>query len=399
MSRAPASVLVLAASLAGCGGGAQTDTGRVRGDTLTVYTSGPRHGLSAAAGEAVFAGQRRALEQAGGRAGGRRIRLVRLAATRPGDSLWDPGTVRANADRARKDPSAIAYLGELDYGGSAVSLPVTNRADLLQVSPTDGLTSLTRPAPGRPRAGPERYYPEGVRTFVRLVPNDLVVAEGLTASLRRRRVGRVAILHGEGVADRELTAVLVNRLRRARAEPALVEALPDDANEVPDLVGKLAVSGAGGIVLLGVRGPATPAIFAGLARRLPRVPVLTGPGLADPGSAADPEPEEVQAITPVLPAAAQSAAGRRMLASLGGKTGVPARADALYGFEAMRVVLAAIDRAGPNRRAVVREALSPRSRRSLLGTVSVGGDGDVRTRRLALLRVRRGRATFRRLVP
>ena len=99
MSRAPASVLVLAASLAGCGGGVQTDTGRVRGDTLTVYTSGPRHGLSAAAGEAVFAGQRRALEQAGGRAGGRRIRLVRLAATRPGDTVTARGSLLRRSRR------------------------------------------------------------------------------------------------------------------------------------------------------------------------------------------------------------------------------------------------------------------------------------------------------------
>ena len=55
--------------------------------------------------------------------------------------------MNANADRAVEDPRAIAYLGELGFGGSAVSLPVTNAGRMLQVSPTDGLTSLTRSRP------------------------------------------------------------------------------------------------------------------------------------------------------------------------------------------------------------------------------------------------------------
>jgi ABC-type branched-subunit amino acid transport system substrate-binding protein len=61
--------------------------------------------------------------------------------------------VSANAKRAAEDPKAIAYLGELAYGASAISVPVTNDAQLLQVSPTDTLTSLTQSPIGRPRAG------------------------------------------------------------------------------------------------------------------------------------------------------------------------------------------------------------------------------------------------------
>jgi branched-chain amino acid transport system substrate-binding protein len=55
--------------------------------------------------------------------------------------------VAANAKRAADDPTAMAYLGELDYGATAVSLPITNNAGVLQVSPGDGLTSLTERAP------------------------------------------------------------------------------------------------------------------------------------------------------------------------------------------------------------------------------------------------------------
>ncbi len=397
MRRSGGRALALALLLAGCGGGGAEDANRARGETLTIYSSGPRHGVSAAAGEAVFAGQRLALQEAGGRAGGRRIRLVRLAATRPGDTLWDPGIVRANADRARKDPSAIAYLGELDYGGSAISLPVTNRAELLQVSPTDGLTSLTKVPPGRPRAGPERLYPEDVRTFARMVPNDLVVADGVMALLPGKGTGATAILHGQNIADRELTAILVHRLRQVGAEPAFVEVLRDDVEAVPGLIRRLAASHPAAIVVVGRHGPATAAALGAIARQEPGVAVVGTAGLIPHGRR--PGSPDLRAVTPVLPGGAQPAGGRRLLRDLERRTGAPVRADALYGYAAMRLVLAAIDRSGADRRGVVRAARAPGTRRTALGSLSLDRDGDVRTRRLAVARLRRGQVTLELMAP
>ena len=144
---------------------------------MTIYSSLPRHGDQARVAAAVAAAQRLALADHGGRAGGREIKLVELDSSKPDGATWDPGLVEANAKRAAGDASTIAYLGELDYGGSAISVPVTNNKAILQVSPYDGLTSLTELQPGGPRsAGPERYYPNGHRTFARLVPTDLAQA-------------------------------------------------------------------------------------------------------------------------------------------------------------------------------------------------------------------------------
>jgi branched-chain amino acid transport system substrate-binding protein len=144
--------------LAGCLGGDESGDGsRVSSGTLTVYTSLPRTGVSEPVARAVAAGERLALSDSGGRAWSRRVRLVRVSSNDPDDDLWDPDRVSANARRATDVDTAIAYIGELDYGGSAVSLPITNDAGILQVSPFDGLTSLTRTPPGLRRAGPERY--------------------------------------------------------------------------------------------------------------------------------------------------------------------------------------------------------------------------------------------------
>ena len=168
--------LALAALLPGCG--SKDRGGRHPDGSLTIYSSLPRAGLSARNADAVAAGERLALADAGGRAGGRRVRLVELDSSAPGADTWDPGTVDANARRAADDPTAIAYIGELDFGASAISLPITNSAGLLQVSPADGLTTLTVRDPGLHAEGPERYYPHDRRTFIRLVPADYLQAIG-----------------------------------------------------------------------------------------------------------------------------------------------------------------------------------------------------------------------------
>ena len=119
-----------------------------------------------------------------------------------------------NADRAADDPSAIAYLGELDYGASAVSLPITNDAGLLQVSPGDGLTSLTQRPPGRPRAGPERYYPSDERSFVRVVPTDLDEARWLVERVARAAAAALAMVFDREIYGRELAGQIAALARR-----------------------------------------------------------------------------------------------------------------------------------------------------------------------------------------
>lgn len=379
---------MLAALAAGCGVGEEEST-RVSGDTLTVYASSPAHGISAAAGSAALAGARRALSDAGGRAGGKRIRLVALSSTRPEDQSWDPGTVEAGAERAVDDPTAIAYLGEVEAGASAVSLPVTNRAGLLQVSPSDGLTSLTTAPPGRPRAGPERYYPEETRTFVRLVPADLAVVEAMLAEVPPDGARAIAVVHTEGFAERELAGMVAYGLRREGRPAVLVEPLRDDPGAARALVEELADKRPGAIVLAAAAGAPARAMLSELAARLPSTPVIASPPLAG-----RPEgrgvPAKAKAITGLLPPGAQPPAGRRLLRSLGSR-----RSEALYGYDAMALALDAIDAGGADRQKVAEIALRPARRRGVTGRYSVSRDGSVRGRRLAVMDLGGGRLSLR----
>ena len=386
--------------LGGCLG-ERDERSRIAGGTLTVYASLPRHGVSAPAAAAVAAGERLALRDAGGRAGGRRIRLVTLDASTAGERVWQPDRVSENAERAADDDTTIAYLGELDYGASAVSVPITNEAGILQVSPGDGLTSLTRRPPGRPRAGPERYYPSGERTFLRLVPSDLSQAETLLAQARAAGVTRLAILYDQEIYGRELAAQIAARARRDGPDPVASEEYRGAVDEIPDIVRSLAAERPNGVVYAGVAGPGSGRMLATIDAHLPGAPVYATAGLLarDPRRPVPAAPRGVTAYSPIRPAATLPAAGRRTLRRLRTTYGPSAaRPEALYGYEAMRLVLEAVRRAGPDREGVVAAARDLRVRHAAFGAYRVRATGDVEAGGFALYALRDGRFVFERML-
>ena len=70
----------------------------------------------------------------------------------------------ANARQATQDSTAIAYIGELDSAATLTSLPITNDARMLQVSPSAGAVELVAPFDGSDEVPPETQ-PSGARTF------------------------------------------------------------------------------------------------------------------------------------------------------------------------------------------------------------------------------------------
>jgi branched-chain amino acid transport system substrate-binding protein len=332
-----------ALALGGClGDGGDDEQPRIRGRVATVYASAPRHGVSAAAAEEVLAGERRALAEQRGRAGELRVRLRLLPSTDEGEQSWEPALVAENAQRAADDPTAIAYLGELDYGASAVSLPITNDAGLLQVSPGDGLTSLTRRVPGRPRAGPERYYPAERRSFVRIGPTDLLEAEAIVARLRSLGASRFGLVFDREIYGRELAAQVVERARRDGLRVVASEEYRGKPEDVPDIVGALAEPRPEAVVQLGVASRATVPMMLAIGDQLPTVPVLASSGMLANPRLAMPAAPEVEAFGPALS---------------------PRRA----GHEAMRLVLEAVRQGGRDRRRVIAAA------QRLAQTAATGG--------------------------
>jgi len=385
--------------LAGCGGGGEDERSEPRGeDTLVVYSSLPHSGGSAAVGDAVAAGQRLALADADGRVGRYRVKLVELDNAEPDERDWDPDRVAENADTAADDHASVAYLGELELGASAVSVPVMNEESILQVSPTDGLTSLTLPQSG-PGEGPERFYPSGARNFLRLVPPDSAQAGPLVAVARERGAERLAIAHDGGIFGKQLAGAVEQAAVDKGLEVTTVERVQPDLDEAPSLARHLADDEPDAVVYLGIGGDPAATVLAAMASpELAGRPLLAAAPLSIPAALPSGEPADpVAVVSPMLPARRYPAAGRRILRRLAGDGPTPP-VEALYGYESMRVVLAALRAAGnsaTDRAEVIEAAREEGARGSVLGPYRFDRRGDTSRRPIALYDLQGGRLRYR----
>src|SRR4051794_14080423 len=119
-TRALSAVVVAAAvaALPGCASEGITRGGAVLSDTLTVYSLLPDPRVPAAAD--MIDGEKLALAQAGGRAGGRTVNFVSLEEGADGK----PGDVADAARDVISDTQVIAAIGGLDSAGTRTSAPL-----------------------------------------------------------------------------------------------------------------------------------------------------------------------------------------------------------------------------------------------------------------------------------
>lgn len=410
--RLAAGLLVLVSvGATGCGGDDPAESRPAPGDALKVYLSAPKQGDSAQKAVAVAVGARLALRDAGSRAGGYRVRLVTLNSSDPDrdpalGAGWDPAAVARNAERAAEDPAAIAYIGELDLGGSAISVPITNDAGILQVSPGDGLTSLTRALPGTGGPGPERYYPSEERTFLRLVPIDFLQASALVRWARTAGARSLALVHDGSLFGRDLVAqaALVGSCEGLRVVDP--ERIGPEVAHYSQVAEQIAEERPHAVLYTGAAGGIASPLAGALEQELPGVKLFGAGGVADqpstralgPNSLLSTDRESIRVVRSARPRSSYPRRGTRVLRRAAVSLG-RAPTEALYGYEAMSLVLDAVDAAvrsseGPLRTAVRRKALAPRTRRSVLGSYRIDAAGDVSESRFSGYRRELGRFEF-----
>ncbi len=396
--RAAAALLVVA--LAGCRADADR---RVTGPVLSVYASVPLAGPSAAVGRDVLDGERLALAEIRGRVRGHRIRLVTLDSADPEERRTTPARVAVNARRAARDPSTVAYLGEVDPAASAVSVVILNEQGILQLSPADTFSGLTERAGGL-TGGPARFYPTHHRTFACLVPDDTVLSAALVERLRRQGTRRLALLDDDGIYGRSLIGeVAAHAVREGLRVVARLRVDPRARRPIAGLVARLR-AGRPDAVLFGAEpAPGLPALWRALHTALPRARLVAPAALAVPrfytglGAAAP----HTELVTPALPPAALGPAARPFRGRFRRRFGRPAGPWAPYGYETMRTLLGALGRAGSfrDRRRVVAAALATRVRASVLGPYALS-DGRTSRTTIGFFSVRKGvLALLRRRAP
>jgi branched-chain amino acid transport system substrate-binding protein len=395
--------LAFAPALAGCGGDGTTPAAQGVGNQLTVYSSLPLQGPSAAISQQIVGGEKLALADAGGRVGRFTVSYVSLDDSSPTSGEWDPGVTAANAKAAAQDRTTIAYLGDFNSGATAVSLPLTNAAGILQVSPASpyvGLTSSLDAGQGEP----ERFYLAGKRTFGRVAPGDPVQAAAQVALLRRLGVRRLYVVADEDPFDAPLAQIVASDARQAGIEVRGQDAIPIvRGSNFTGEVAKVVQSRAQAVF---VSATAT-AEAARLARQLyagARVSLLASSTMGNAVFTSNLGAAEGATFlgSPVLATRLYPPSAQRVLAQYRHRFAASPEPYVLYGYEAMSVTLAAIRAAGERgdaREAVIERFFATHDRGSVLGVYSILPSGETSLSKYAIDRVVKGEPVFWRSLP
>jgi len=399
-----AAALLAAVPLAsGCAASTAPDTAEATGGALSVYSSLPLQGPDAPISEQIVGGEKLALAQAGGRAGSFKIGYVSLDDADPKKGAWDPGITASNAKRAAQDPSTIAYLGDFNSAATAISLPLINGAGILQVSPSSPYAGLTSSLDAG-QDEPERFYPSGRRTFARLAPGDSAESLAQLQLMKSLGIHSVYVLDDQNPVSVPLATIVAGDAKSAGIRLTGRESVPTTRGSVYEkLVEKIANSGADAVFIAGEGTPAAARLWQALHRTDPQLKLLASSGMLTPRfvsnlGAAGPSS---YLTTPLLSDSSYPAAAQRVLADYHRSFNAPADPWALYGYEAMKLVLDAVAASGPHatdRREVISRVFKAPPRESVLGPLAIRPNGERTLSPYGVDTVKDGKAVFLRAI-
>jgi branched-chain amino acid transport system substrate-binding protein len=401
-------VTTLALGVAACGGGDDNKSSSSGGGgggrtSLTIYSSLPLQGDSRPQSTDVVNGEKLALEEAGGKVGKFTIKYVSLDDATAAAGKWDPGQTSADARKAAQDASTIVYLGEFNSGASAISIPILNEANVLQVSPSNTYVGLTR-SEGADKGEPDKYYPAGKRTFGRVVPADHIQAAAQVTYQKDQGCKKTYILNDKEVYGKGIAVQVANIGKAQGLAIAGNDGIDTKAANFRSLATKIKSSGADCMFFGGITQNKGVQVFKDVSAANPTMKLFGPDGVAESafstklGSSVE---KNTYITNPTLDPKLYPPAAQDFFAKFKQKFGNDPQPYAIYGYEAMKVALLAIQNAGDkgnDKQAVIDAFFKIKDRDSVLGKYSIDENGDTTLSDYGADRVESGKLVFDKVI-
>jgi branched-chain amino acid transport system substrate-binding protein len=400
-------VAALAFGVAACGdddeGGGAESGGGEQASSVTVYSSLPLQGASRPQTTAMVNGIKLALEQVGNKAGDITVNYQSLDDSTAQAGTWTPEAASANARRAAQDDSTALYIGEFNSGATAVSLPILNEAGVPQLSPANTAVGLTTNEPGADAGEPDKYYPTGERNYARIVPKDTIQGAALATLMKEDGCTKVQLLNDKEVYGAGLARNIESSSKQQGLEIISNDAIDKNAANYRSLAAKADGAGADCMVYSGITANNAAQIFKDFAAALPDAKFYGPDGVAE-SAFADPKEggipanvaRRVKVTVATLAPDEYPPEGQKFFEDFEAKYNEPNPDPyAIYGYEAMRLGLDAIERSGTGQKADVLKALfETKDRSSVLGTYSIDENGDTTLTDYGVYTIKDGELTF-----
>jgi branched-chain amino acid transport system substrate-binding protein len=387
----------------GGGGGGGGTTTEAEGKNLTIYSSLPLQGASRVQTEAMVNGIKLALEQKGGKAGPHTVKYESLDDSTAQAGSWTPEATTANARKAAQDDSTAVYIGEFNSGASAVSIPILNEGGVPQISPANTAVGLTSDEPGANPGEPDKYYPTGQRTYTRIVPKDTIQGAALATVMKEDGCTKVELTNDKEVYGAGLASNIESAAEAQGLEIIANDAIDKNAPNYRSLAQKAKGAGADCFVFSGITANNAVQLYKDFSAALPDAKLYGPDGVAESGFA-DPKeggiPADVASKVKVTVATLSPdeypPEGQEFFTQFEEKYGEPNPDPyAIYGYEAMRLALDAIERSGTGSKEDVIAALfDTKDRSSVLGTYSIDENGDTTLTDYGVYTIEGGELTF-----
>jgi branched-chain amino acid transport system substrate-binding protein len=169
---AVALIAVSALAVAACGKANNSGGGSSSGKTVVVGVDLPFQGASADTSNATFNAMQIYLDSVKDKAGNFKVQLKKYDDSTAAAGKWDPATCTANASAHVANASEVAVMGTYNSGCALLQVPILNQAPgggMLMISHANTNPGLTKAwDPGTP----DKYYPTGKRNYARVITTD-----------------------------------------------------------------------------------------------------------------------------------------------------------------------------------------------------------------------------------
>lgn len=366
-------------------------------NTIKIVTSLPMQGISS--GQDIVKGVKLALKESGYAVEGFTIELV---VKDDGDEhgIWQESLERNNAESAVADRDVMVYIGTFDSGAAKISIPITNRGNLLQISPSNTNPGLTQP--GYAIGEPGIFYPTGLRNYFRVVPTDRL--QGPAGAIWAKELGIQTVyivddgdVYGSGIAG----------LFEERAKELGLTVLAHNtiSNDEKSIIGEVQTIRESGAQMVYYGGSVSNGIIQ-LINELPSSDELSikimGPdGIMDDAllSQTGTHSEGMYITTIGIPANRLTGSGKIFFDNFVSEHGEEPGEYAVFAYEATKVSLSAIHTVGEKNRRKIIEALSDMNDyEGVFGTWNFDGNGDTSLSLISGMTVIDGKFVFMKML-
>jgi branched-chain amino acid transport system substrate-binding protein len=367
------------------------------GGTVDFYSSLPMQGASSAQTVPLVNGIKLALAEAHNKAGQFTVKYTVLDDSTAAAGKWDPGQTAANARQVASDSKAVYYMGEFNSGASEVSIPILNQAGIPQVSPANTYVGLTTSLPGSAPGEPQKYYPTGTRTYLRIVPIDSIQAAAGLMAMKQAGCTKVAVANDKEAYGSGLATLLELEKGFYGVTITSNTGIDPTTPNFRSYASTIAGQGADCFYFAGIVSNGAVQITKDVHSAIPTAKVFGGDGVCTDSYTSATKGGVPAALYPLIQCTVATQnltaypGGKAFLAAYKAKYGVSSPDPyAIYGFEVMKLGLDTIKNLGAqgnSKSAVLHALFATTARPSVLGTYGFDKNGDTTLKSYGLYKV------------